>query len=314
MADVMGFPSYLTLVDEVTWGTTPGSPTHIHTPVENYTVKLKSEKRKATPRTGLKTPKHGRNFRASVSGQLSASLYGWRPTGLTPSLAQYLMDWALSAGLEAADLPSKTAFWAVGPGTDDLQHKGLRVGKLTLQGSEQSGIVELLLDLVGQDEVTPGSSIPSLPNTRHKLREFQYSDCTFSLASTAVLFQSFSLSIDFGLQPNFVGQTRIQKLKSSKSDIMFSATPVKTGSNYTAMKRALTEQEFAGEIVMKGLHNGTGGVGTDYAVCTIAMPVLSFDDVEEQGDRDGLKFEQLNLQALKPDSSSAALSTTWTEE
>lgn len=304
--------SHLVLVNESTYGTTPGSPTWIHTPVENYGVRMKSEVRKARPFVGLLQHKQTRPWRGNLSGTLQTPLYGWRPSGLSMSLAEYLMTWAMGSP-ETAARASKSAQWAEGPDIDNKGHTGLVVSSFELNGSEQSGIVELSLELVGKDESTVVTA-QSVPNTRNKLLEFQFSDCAFELGGSAVNFRDFSFKGQYSPELVWLGATRPRKVISNDAMFTLSATIEKSDSTYTAMRRATTAQEFTGEIVLKGLHNGTGTGGTDYAVCTIALPVLSFTDKEDTGQRMGVRYETLNMDVNKPDTSDASFSLTWSEE
>lgn len=310
-APVSDAKSRLALVDESTYGTFPGSPTYIHTPVETYGVRMKSEVRAARPFTGILQHKHTRPWRGNTSGSIQVPLYGWRPSGLSTSLAEYLMTWAMGSP-ETVARASKSAEWAEGPDIDNKRHTGLVVSSFELNGSEQSGIVELNLELVGKDESTV-STAQTVPNTRNKLLEFQFSDATFAIGGVAVNLRDFSFKGQYSPELVWLGATRPRRVISNDAMFTLAMTIEKADSTYTAMRRATTGQEFTGQIVVKGLHNGTGTGGTDYAIATIDFPVLSFTDKDDTGQRMGVRYETLNMNVLKPDTSSAAFAVTWSE-
>jgi hypothetical protein len=88
---------------------------------------------------------------------------------------------------------------------------------------------------------------------------------------------------------------------------------VKNSDTYDAFRRAATATEFTGQIAIKGLHNGTGGVGTNWTVGTLTLPRLALLDVDDQGGKEDISTQTLNMVVLKPDTASNDLSIAWTE-
>lgn len=311
--EILGTLSHLHLVTESTWGTLPGSPTYIFCPVDEYSVRMRTQNRQANPYVGLFQRKHNQPYRGMPSGNLNTSLYGWRPAG-SVSLAQFLVDWAFG-NHETGALPSKSAEWAEGPNTANKRHLGLRVNSATIQGSDESGVVGIQMELMGKDEAGDDvvTSAQTIPTDMEKLVEYQFADATFAIAGSAISLKSFSLQVQHGLRAEYLNATRPGLLLKTQRVTTLKMVPVKNNDTYDAMRRAVTIQEFTSQLVLKGLHNGTGGVGTNYDVLTIDVNRASFTDSENQGGKDDILFHQLNMVCLKPDSSSNDLTLTWSE-
>lgn len=130
--------SYLALAAESTWGTTPGSPSYYHVPVTTYGVRMKRDRRKSRPFTGLLQAKHGKSFRGMPAGQLVTGLYGFKPGGAATSIMQLLVDWAMSEP-ETIDKLSKLAEWAEGPisPTCDIMDCESTAGRLKVQPTRE---------------------------------------------------------------------------------------------------------------------------------------------------------------------------------
>lgn len=312
--EILGAKKYLVLANESTWGTTPGSPDYVHLPVTDYNVRFRPQNRQANPYAGIYQRKHSRNFRGMPSGQLNTPLYGWVLTPPATSIAEYLLTWAF-ANHETADLPSKLAEWAEGPNVANKRHNGLRVNSATLQGSDDSGVVELQLDLMGKSEVGQStvSSAQTLPADRNKLVDMEFADCTFQLAGSAVSVKSFSLQVQHGLKAEYLNSYTPSLLVKSQRVVTLSMVLIKNSDTYDAFRRATSQTEFTGQIVVKGLHNGTGGEETNWTVGTIDFPRLSLTDVDEQGGKEDLSTQTLNMAVLKPDTSSNDLAIAWSE-
>jgi hypothetical protein len=313
MTTILGATKYLVLADETTWGTTPASPGYVHLPVTDYNVKFTPQNRQANPFTGLFQRKHSKNFRGMPSGALNCPLYGWKLTPPGTSIAEYLMTWAFGAH-ETADLPSKLAEWAEGPNVANKRHNGLRVNSATLQGSDDSGVVELSLDLQGKSEVGNDvvTAAQTLPTDRNKLLDMEFADCTFELAGVAVNLKSFSLQVQHGLKVEYLNSFTPALLVKTQRVLTLSMVLIKDADTYDAYRRATEATEFTGQIVVKGLHNGTGATG-NWTVGTIDFPRLALLDVADNGGREDIINQSLSLVALKPDTSSNDMTVTWSE-
>lgn len=316
MAYIVGTKSYLALATEDIWGINPfessgsgsGLQNFIHLPVTSCNLRFNPENRQANPYLGIHQRKHSTNFRGMVAGQIVCPLYGTWAEGIGKSLAQYLLDWAIE-NHESNELPSKTAVWTEGPGVADKEFNGLRVNSATLAGSDDSGTIDLTLDLMGKEDGN-AVSVPPLPDNRNKCVDFNYALCTFALAGSAVKFKSFNLQVQHALQVHYLNSSTPTLLIKTQRVVTLQAVPVKDANTYDAYRRALGMTEFTGQITARGLHNGTGTSGT-YTTLTIDFPRLSFINAEDQGGKQDVIFQNLNLVALKPDTSSNDMSTTW---
>lgn len=310
--EIMPVKSYLVIGAESTWGTVPGSPTYIHLPVDSYGVAMQRDRRNATPFLGIRSRKHGKSFRGMPSGQLSCPFYGFEPSGSSTSLAQTLIDWALNlASPNATELPSYFAEWAEGPDVANVQHAGLRVNNLTIAGDAGSGRVMLNLDLMGKTEAALATA-QTLPDDRELCVEAEFSDCTFSYGGSAISLESFQLSIANNLAPKYLNGTSPALLLASQRVITWSITPIKNSDTFAALNRAFAESESTGQIVIKGLHNGTGASGT-YNQVTIAINRTSFVQADDQRGFGEVAMEPRTFDCLKPDSSSNELTLTWAQ-
>lgn len=307
---IHGIKSYLTLAAETTWGTTPGTPTYYHVPVISYGVKMSRDRRNSKPFVGLMQAKHGKSFRGMPSGQLQTGLYGWKPSGAAQSLMQYLVTWACSEP-ETVDKLSKLADWAEGPDVSNVRHSGLRVNGWTIEGSADSGLVTITLDLMGKTEATLATA-QTLPDDRELCVEVEFTDCTFALGGVAQSLRSFRWQGQSNLAATYLNGTAPSFLAAGQLVETLNFTFMKADDTYTAYNRAFTEVEMTGQIVLKGLHNGTGSTG-NYTVLTIDFNRLGFVAPEDSRAMNSLIEEGLTFDVLKPDTSSAAKTLTYSE-
>lgn len=311
MAVNHGEKSYLVLGAETTWGTTPGTPVYYHVPVNAYGVVMKRDRRNAASFTGLRQRKHGKSYRGMPAGAISTNLHGYIPTGGAVSLAQYLIDWAFGQP-EVVDLDSKFADWAEGPNVSNVRHNGLRVNTVALEGSADSGLITLNLDLMGKTEAALATA-QTLPNDREKLVEFEFTDATFAIGGAAVSLRSFKYNLSNSLTATYLNATSPSHISAGSrvESLMFQL--MKDADTYAAINRAFAESEFTGQIVLKGLHNGTGTGGTNYTVLTIDFARLAFVNNDDQRTLAALMESALNFDILKPDTSGDAVTFTWSE-
>lgn len=314
--EILGSKSYLQLITESTWGVNPdtlsgsgsGAAGTVHLPVDEYSVRFRPENRQANPFLGIYQRKHSKNFRGLLQGSLRCPLYGWNPGGTGGvSLAEWLMNWAFESH-ESNDLPSKSAYWIEGPDTANVEHNGLRVNQATLQGSDDSGIIEIQLDLMGKNEDTLGNS-QAPPNDREKCVEFEFQDASFQLAGSAVSVKSFSLQLNRALQAHYLNSYSPTHLFPGDYAMTLQLVIVKNAATYDAIRRAETTDERTGRITLQGLHNGT--LGSTYAQVQIDFDRLHTMDVDDDRARQNLNFQTLNFVVLKPDTSNNGFRTTW---
>lgn len=312
MVEFVGAQQYLNLYAEATWGTKPGTPTYLFMPVQAFDAMLQPENRKARPFVGLFQEKHASNFRGAVSGPLTAFLHGWHSGG--KSLAEHLIDWAFDDP-ESTYLSSKGAEWAEGPNVSNKQLDGLRVNAATLQGSDDSGVIECNLDLMGKNEVTLATA-QALPADMEGITHFEFGDSTLTIDTVATPFQAFSLQRQNGLKPYYLGQRRPQLLPRTTNVSLFNFTIPKDSAAYDNFRRLSdgSAKDFDIQLKIKGLHNGTGAVSTNYAAGTADMPKARFVSLTEAGGLEDLKMVSVQCVCLKPDSAENAVQWTWGDE
>lgn len=313
--EVHGSLSHLQLYDETTWGTKPGSPTYVVVPVTEYGVKFQPNARQSKPYTGIFDQRHQRRSNGMPQGNLSALLNGhwvdWDGTAVDGSLAEYLTNWGFGIGQENGIwLPSKGAEWAEGPNVANVGHYGLRATQATLQGSADSGAFDFSMDLMGKSEIAV-ATVQTVPDDWEKLGDFEFADSTFTIDSTDTEITNVSLSINNGLTPIYVNGPTPSLLPRGQRVIQLSFTLIKNSDTYHLAARTLSaETEYDIQLVIKGLHNGTGATGT-YSQCSFDMPRCSLTNPDDARDIGNLTRTTVNCMVLKPDTSEEALTPTW---
>jgi len=309
---------YLTMADEGTWATLPGSPSYWHLPVFRYDVRYQANVRQANPFLGIFDQKHQRLVSGHVAGNMQAALYGWYPDGQSESLAQKLVDWGF-AEYSGACGPSKLAEWTVDGDADNKRHLGLRVDSAVLKGSDSQQYVDINLSLDGYSETVPGSK-QALPDDLNKLIEFEYSNVRFYIGAdsgslTLTPIQAFGLQRQNHLKPYWMNSNLPTYLcRTGPTNLNLSVVPLKTSNTYDGYLRSLGETDLYGRLVLKGLHNGTGNSG-NYTVITIDLPRMAFAaKTDSDDDINNVTFETLNFTCLKPDSSTARIDIAYSEE
>lgn len=310
MGYILGAKSHLFLSDEAVWGTQDASPDYVHLPVSAYGVRFRPESRNSQPMIGLRQRKHGQYVRGMPSGSLQTMLYGQVNATATVSLAQYLLDWAF-ANPESLELPSKSAEWAEGPNEANKLHTGLRVNSATLSGSDDGGI-DLSLELMGQAEADVATA-QTIPTDHEKLQEFLFHNATLTLAGSGVGMKSFQWQAANALEVNYLNSFTPSLITAGDRVDSFQCTLVKDGDTYDVYRRTQAATEVTAVLVLKGLHNGTGGVGTNYTVVTITFNRLRFVDFEDQFSFNQLTKIPLQFDVLKPDSGSNAVTIAYSE-
>ena len=321
MTCIIGAESYLFMVDEHEWGQFPGQSgsggagTAYFVPVLNYGVQLQPLTRMPQPYAGLHQRKRGpQRYGYNISGQITMPLFGYKPAGISVSLAEKMMDWGFGADeIEAEEPISKSAEWAEGPDVANRRHTGLRVNTATVTGSADSGDVQLTLDVIGKEEYSLATA-NSLPADMEKLVDMQFTDCTFQIGGSTVQASGFTHTVNRNLQPQRLNDPTITALCAGIRDETIQFIIPKTDKTYDDYLRrvgATADVEVTGQFTIQGLHNGTGG-GGNYTKLTRAFNRLRFISKEQSGDF-GIQMQSLTFQVLKPDSSSASYTDTWSE-
>lgn len=293
---LVGEERFLKLGDEsVAWSTVAG--TFYDCPVNDFTVAFKPKRRNGQARTGNYQQRYAANVSGHCAGNLVTPLYGFA------NLAQTLMTWGFTDQENKFPL-SKSAQWVYVNHEDDKSFVGLRVNSATLAGSE-SGII-LTLELIGKSVTNGAVSGAAPPNSRNRLVEFLFEDCTVSLGGTAIPISAFSWTVQKNLSPIYHNSPSLISLPKTSFKETFSVTPLKEDATYDALRDALGMPELAGNLTVKGGDNA-GHVVT----CSVAFPRLSLIDSTESG---GIAVVEnpLTFDVLKPDSSSTGSAMTWT--
>jgi hypothetical protein len=307
---------YLLVTPETTWGTFPGSPAREHLPVTEYSPLFKKETRQSKMYTGVFQQKHSKAFRGMPSGNLVTPIYGWKP-GAGDTWMKTLLDWAF-ADHETQLLPSKSFEWSQGPDLANLRHSGMRVNGATLAGGAEQNQVTLSLDLMGKSEVadTTVGTLPAATVNLHELKDVEYDDCTFALNGSAIQLESFSLQVQHGLKVDYLNSSSPTVLIKTQRVVTLTMVPLLEDDAWHI------RNEYAGgangynvvtaQIVLKGLHDGTGATG-NWTVGTIDLAACHLTGYEQQGGMEDLLKQQLTFVCLKPDSSTKDLELTYSE-
>lgn len=321
MTCIIGTESYLFAVDENEWGQYPGASgsggagTNYLVPVLSYGVALQPLTRMPQPYAGLHQRKRGpQRYGYNIGGQIVMPLFGYKPAGISVSLAEKMLAWGFGAGeLEAEEPASKSFEWAEGPNVANKRHTGLRVNTATLTGQADSGDIQLSLDVIGKEEFSLATAT-SLPNDMEKLVDMQFTDCTFAVAGSTVSASGFTQTLNRNLQSLRLNAPTITALCAGVRDETMQfiiQKENKTWDDYLRRTGSDADVEVTGEFTIQGLHNGTGGSG-NYTKLTRAFNRLRFIGADQSGDF-GIQMQALNFQVLKPDSASASYSDTWSE-
>ena len=320
--EILGAKSYLMLASEDIWGSNPmgaagsgsnasgSAQDYMHIPCNEYSVRFHPDNRQHTPFIGLKQRKHSTNYRGMPSGQLIVPFYGWKADNMSTSVAEYLMQWGF-ANHETDAPPSKTAAWAEGPNISNKIHNGLRVSTATLAGDDDSGEVTITLELQGKTEDTL-STMPALPVDHEKLVEAKFADVSLTLGGTAVNIKQFQWQVQSVLIAEYLNSFNPSLLLKTAHIETFQCTLIKNASTYDVYRRLTTDTELAATLVVKGLHNGTGGSG-NYSQVSVSLPRMHFIDSDDQVSLDSLVRQPLSFVVLKPDNSNNCSAMTWSE-
>lgn len=315
---IFGDHSYLHMASEAAFGVLDGLPAYVYHPVISYGMVAVPEMRQPMPFTGLVEEFDNQIVHESVSGQLTAALYGWRNAGGTISLAQYIMEWAFGDPNTVCGLPSKTIEWAEGPNIANKRTLGTTVGGATLAGGDDNGAaITLALDLMGANE-DPVTSAQAVPAGLSSLSEFLFSRATFKIvASGGALavqpIKSFSWGLNRSLSPVFNGSFNPSYFRPAKPTHTFQISVEKADGTWDAIRRLQTPANYHCELTLKGLHQGTGGVGTNFATCVIDIPKMSFRGAGENYVRNGVLVQNLSFVPMKPNTIDASFTMVWGE-
>jgi len=303
--------NYLCMGNETDWGQLPDPATYFHIPVLNYTVVAIPQERTADPFVGFMGQAQRNTPMYHVAGRLTAPLYGWKPTNLSTSIMQFLIDWGFG-NQQTLATPSKFAEWAEGPNVANKRHLGLRVDQATIMGSADLKTFVIDLALQGQSEV--GSfSAQTLPTNRNKLVEPQFPAGVFTLNGSTIKLKSIQLTVARKLQVEWLNSTTPYLILATNYLMGFKAVPAKNADTYDAYRRNIGSTEYTGVLEITANHNGTGSVDTTNTVATITMNRLGWRGTGEVGQKNQIAFQEIDHIGLKPDTSDQDLTIVYTE-
>lgn len=314
MGEAAGFRGYMSIYDESVWATRPGSPTRVHMPLETIDLMFRPENRRSNVFAGVLPPKHSKNFRGMVTGSIGGPLLAYVKS--TRPLAKHLIDWGMPSG-NATYLPSIGGDWYEGE-TGELgsQFNGLRCNTFTVSGTEDSGRIDFAAEVMGESEDPKSSSFLAIPDDMEMLSDFDFDKVIFTIDSVEVLISQFSIKQTNGVKAKYMnvpGGTPARLFRSMRT-VEIQVTPIRDDYSWDTICQALGSSDHDISIKIAGYHNGTGTAMTDLTTATFATPRANYVNHARQGGREELLMNQLNFFALKPDSASDILTTTWAEE
>lgn len=318
---IHGSESYAFMEDEAasSWGQDPGASgsgsggTEYFFPFVSYGVRCTQLLRQSNAFIGLHQRKHRQAYGANVAGPASFYLHGYRPAGLSKSLAEKAIDWMFK-DYETDEVASRVVKWAEGPDVTNRKHTGLRVNTATLTGTAESGELLATVDLIGREE-HPLQTAPALPSDLEKLADFDLSSMTLTLFGSSTLCQAFTWQLNRNLQPLRLNEWWISQLCAGTRDETLSVTIPKESDTWDQLNRRLSDSpstvEGTAVLVCQGSHNGTGGSGT-YTRMTVTFNRLRLTAVDQAGDK-GILMQPLTFDVLKPDDSNNGTTIAFTE-
>lgn len=316
---IFGDLSYLVMADEAAFGVLDDTPAYNFVPVLSYGLELQPEFRSPDPYLGIAEELDQIVHHSHVGGSISLPLYGWHVSPLTHSLAQYIMEWAFSSLETLCALPSKSLEWAEGPDVENKRTLGTVVNGATLAGADEGGAaISLSMDLMGATESSFGTA-QTRPTTYQRMNEFVFTDATFKIGADSgslvtVPIKSFNWQRQRNLSMTYNGSVTPKFFRPGKPSNVFSFSHEKTDGTWDAIRRSVLGNFYYGRLTLKGLHNGTGTVSTNFATVQIDFPRLAFNGAKENYTRNGVLVQNVNFGVRKSLTLATASSVmTWAD-
>lgn len=305
MGYVAGHQKYLNLAAETSWGETPGSPTYFQIPYLTYDVSAKPQSRQAQLFTGSYQRRHNKVFRTALDGNLVVQALGYHVS--SQSIFQRLMTWAIDR-TDTLFLPSMLA--EIGDnGVDNKRHNGLRVNTLAIAGSADSGEITMSLGLIGCLE-TGGISLQARDETIPQPTDFNFADSSFLIGGSTVKLRSFAINITNNLQPKWNNTQYPDLISAGMREITYQFQLVKTANTYDALRRSIANNNYTGQLVLKGLHGGTAS--NNYTTVQIDFDRLNFmNSPADIGGLNDLMEQSVDSIVLKPDTTDNEMDITY---
>lgn len=297
------------------WGTRPTTPVLVHFPTMDYGIKLVREVQEHRTFAGRAQSHHIQNPYSVVQGSLKMPLYGAFLSAPAVSIMQYFLDLATDSQETLDPRPSIRIFdiHRDGAGATVAGHEdtGLRVNKMTLEGSE-AGIV-LTLDMIGKTQIALAASAVAPPDDRNGLLECLFSDSTLSIGGTPVSVSKWKWELDWGLEALKQNSNRPTKVSAQHNLQTLSWTPLKEAGTYDAYLRLQDQTELEAILVVKGNHSQTSGTAPadNYTVGTFTFPRASLKTADDQLSIDTFGTQDIMMKCLKPDTSANTVTPVW---
>lgn len=308
-----GWSKYLHIAAESAWGTLDGTPAYRQIPVQSETLKSTPIQVTADSFCGLRQNTFARVAGYDVAGNITAFLYGWQDAS-NVSLAQHLVAWAFTGG-SSLDLSSKS-IERFDSDVDNKRWLGNRVNQAVISGTA-GGPISISLDVIGQSETGGITEQTWAADDGYAIEQsvFVMEDMTFEIPSaTAVLIESFQLTIQNNLQPKRLsGSPTIAHLSAGLRVCSLQFSIPKAANTYDALRRTTGETVTTGQINLKGLHKGTGTTGS-YTTLVIDIGKQAMSDATVvDGDRNALVMVGPQYLAINPANGDDEVKLTWGE-
>lgn len=306
MAVHASWENYCHIADEAVWGVLDGTPAYLHLPISSSPGSIKATPINVKPPVwiGSRQAIYSRNVGYNVGGQLATGLFGWQDAS-NVSLAEHLIAWAADSP-NAIALPSKSVEMYDGD-LDNKRFLGNRVNTLTISGTSGQ-FITLTLDLIGQSAAGGTTEQTNTPATQLLILQSMmwFDEGVFELPSaTALAIESFSLTLQNTLQPKFLNGQTIAHLTAGMRATQYTLTFPKESDVYDADRRTLGENVTTAQLILKGLHGGTGLTGTVSTV-TIDLDRMQFlDATPVDSDMNQIVSVSPQYDALNPSDGSA---------
>ena len=132
-----------------------------------------------------------------------------------------------------------------------------------------------------------------------------------NINGSAMNYSQFQWSVSRNLDVIYENSHNPLSMPKTDWKETFSVTPLKNDATYDTLRNNLGMAEMSATLTMKGMHNGTGAVSTNYTQVAVAFPRLSLINSDENGGTSAV-MNPLSFAALKPDTTSNASTMTWT--
>lgn len=305
MGKSAGWQRYYHIASESAWGELDGSPSYIYVPVTSCDVRAKPQAVRASVYTGHRQSRYNRIVNHTVDGTLVTNALAYHVS--SKSIAERLLTYAHSAPA-GVDLDSFT-LERFDAGNDNKRWLGCRIDSLTISGTAGQEIT--LSAAIKAKQESGGITAQSLSATAPRPVGMLFRDATLSIGGTPVEMRAFTYTVMNNTQVYHHNAQWPSQISAGERQIDFSVTLLKTANTYDALRRATSVSSTTGQLILRGLHNGTGASGTK-TVITFDFDVLDFNDADDALDGpNGLEYQAIRYLALKPNTTDNDVDITY---